>query len=165
MPLREGHIYSNYPSTFSESLNYWASNSTVLRKYPKWSDWKWAMALSVVFLPFPRMHPMKPCCHFTVLQLLLSPGVSEDICFPESSVPVVIFVCLIGKSTPSVWFLWKMQAAPWKWASPIFCCWFTLLLGIEKVNKAIQAGQAIINALWNKHNSSLLVKMEVTLVT
>lgn len=41
--------------------------------------------------------------------------------------------------------------------------WFTILLGIEKVNKAIQAGQAIINVLWNKHNSSLLVKTGVTL--
>lgn len=63
------------------------------------------MALSVVFLPFPHMHPMKPCSHFTALQLLLSPGVSEDVCFPESSEPLVIFVCRIGTSTPSVWFL------------------------------------------------------------
>lgn len=60
------------------------------------------MALRGLFWPFPRVHPLEPRCHVTVLQLLLSPGVSEDICFPESSVPVVIFVCRTGKSTPSV---------------------------------------------------------------
>lgn len=30
------------------------------------------------------------------LQLLLSPGVSEDACFPESFVPWVIFICPVG---------------------------------------------------------------------
>lgn len=63
------------------------------------------MAASVVFLPFPCIHPVKPCWLLELLQLLLPPGVSDDICFPESSVPGVILVCRIGTSTPSVRFL------------------------------------------------------------
>lgn len=54
------------------------------------------MGLNLVFLPFSCIHPVKPGWILEVLQLLLSPGVSEDICFPESVLPWVIFICRVG---------------------------------------------------------------------
>lgn len=107
MPLRGDNIYSNFPSTFSESLNYEVSNDTVLRKYPKWSDWKWVMALSVVFLPFPCIHAVEPCWLLEFLQLLLSPGVFDHM-FPR-------VLCARGHLCLSYWNEHTKRAVSQKW--------------------------------------------------
>lgn len=107
MPLRGDNIYSHFPSSFSESLNYEVSNDTVLRKYPKWSDRKWVMALSVVFLPFPCIHPVEPCWFLEFLKLLLSPGVSDHM-FPR-------VLCARGHLCLSYWNEHTKRAVSQKW--------------------------------------------------